>query len=132
MDLKPPTFLSFAIWKTKSLCTCFSIAILWSFSDTFRHSDKKQKESWYSWITIQLLIQFYQQFWLLIQGMNQNSNWWGGISLATFCCYDCGANTSEAFEKIAIDHKDYHKCFLCYILLHIESISWITVKKFGY
>ena len=30
--------------------------------------------------------------------------------LATFYCYDYGANASEAVQKIAIDKKDYHKC----------------------
>ena len=30
--------------------------------------------------------------------------------LATFCCYDCGANASEVVQKITIDHKDYQKC----------------------
>ena len=33
--------------------------------------------------------------------------------LATFYCYDYGANASEAAEKIATDQKDYHKCSLC-------------------
>ena len=32
--------------------------------------------------------------------------------LATFCCYDYGANASETVEKIAIDQKDYHKYYL--------------------
>ena len=32
--------------------------------------------------------------------------------LATFCCYDYGANSSEAVEKIATDQKDYHKSSL--------------------
>ena len=26
--------------------------------------------------------------------------------LATFCCYDCSANTSEAVQKITTDRKD--------------------------
>ena len=30
--------------------------------------------------------------------------------LGTFCCYDYGANASEAVQKIIIDHKDYQKC----------------------
>ena len=30
--------------------------------------------------------------------------------LATFCCYDHGANASEAFQKIATNQKEYHKC----------------------
>ena len=31
--------------------------------------------------------------------------------LATFCCYDYGANASEAFQKIATAQKEYHKCY---------------------
>ena len=30
--------------------------------------------------------------------------------LATFCCYDCGANVSEGVQMIAKNQKDYHKC----------------------
>ena len=29
--------------------------------------------------------------------------------LVTLCCYDYGANSSEAVEKIATDKEDYHK-----------------------
>ena len=36
--------------------------------------------------------------------------------LATFCCYDYGANASEAVLKIATDQKDYHKCSSCVIV----------------
>ena len=36
--------------------------------------------------------------------------------LATFCCYDYGANASEAVQKIATDQKDYHKCSSCAIV----------------
>ena len=31
--------------------------------------------------------------------------------LANFCCYDYGANASEAVEKIATNQKDYRRCF---------------------
>ena len=36
--------------------------------------------------------------------------------LASFCCYDYGANASEAVQKIAADQKDYHKCSSCVII----------------
>ena len=36
--------------------------------------------------------------------------------LATFCCYDYGANASEAVQIIATDQKDYHKCSYCVIV----------------
>ena len=35
--------------------------------------------------------------------------------LATFCCYDQGAKTSEKVQKIATDHKEYN-------LLNSENI----------
>ena len=31
-----------------------------------------------------------------------------------FFCYDYGANTSAAVDKIAINQKNYHKCSLCF------------------
>ena len=31
------------------------------------------------------------------------------VVLATFCCYDYGANSSDVVEKIATDQKDYDK-----------------------
>ena len=33
-------------------------------------------------------------------------------ALATFCCYEYGANSSEPVQKIATDQKDYHKSSL--------------------
>ena len=36
--------------------------------------------------------------------------------LATFCCYDHGANSSEAVQKIVTDQKEYRKCSLCVII----------------
>ena len=30
--------------------------------------------------------------------------------LATFFCYNCGSNISEAVKKITTDQKDCHKC----------------------
>ena len=50
--------------------------------------------------------------------------------LATFCCYDYGANASEAVQKIATDQKDYHKCSSCVIVCWIGKIyQSITMKK---
>ena len=36
--------------------------------------------------------------------------------LATFCCYDYGANTTETVHKFATGQKDYCKCSLCVIV----------------
>ena len=41
--------------------------------------------------------------------------------LAIFCCYDYGANNSEAVEEIATDEKGYHKCSLCAIFCYIAT-----------
>ena len=50
--------------------------------------------------------------------------------LAAFCCYDYGADASEAVQKIARDHKDYHKCSSCVIVCWIAKIyQSIAVKK---
>ena len=42
--------------------------------------------------------------------------------LTTLCCYDYGANASEAVQKIATDQKEYHKCSLCVIICWIAKI----------
>ena len=59
------------------------------------------------------------------------------LILASFCCYDYGANASEAVLKIATDQKVYHKCSLYVIVCWIAKIHQpitmsITVKKVGY
>ena len=52
------------------------------------------------------------------------------VVLATFSCYDYGANASEAVQKIATGQKDYHKCSSCVIVYWIAKIyQSITVKK---
>ena len=37
--------------------------------------------------------------------------------LATFCCYDHGANASETVQTIATDQKVYHKCSSCVVII---------------
>ena len=36
--------------------------------------------------------------------------------LATFFCYDHGANATETVQQIATDHKEYRKCSTCVII----------------
>ena len=49
---------------------------------------------------------------------------------ATSCCYDYGANTSEAVQKITTHQKVYHKCSSCVIVCWIaKTYQSITVKK---
>ena len=52
--------------------------------------------------------------------------------LATFCCYEYGANASEAVQKIATDQKDYHKCFSYVILCLIAKINQSKAEKKGW
>ena len=53
--------------------------------------------------------------------------------LATFCCYDCNTNASEAVQNIAADQKDYHKYSSCVIVCRIAKTYWSEVsKKVGY
>ena len=50
--------------------------------------------------------------------------------LGTFGCYDHGTNAYEAVQKIATDHKDYHKCSSCFVVCRIPKVCQsITVKK---
>ena len=55
-------------------------------------------------------------FGVAVQGIHQNSEKWRFCEellsendfeavLATFCCYDYGANDSDAVQKIAADQK---------------------------
>ena len=53
--------------------------------------------------------------------------------LATFYCYDYGANASEAVQKITTDQKGYQKSSSCVTLCLIAKIyQSITIKKVGY
>ena len=54
--------------------------------------------------------------------------------LASFCCYDCGADAFEAVQKIATDQRVSQMHLVCYALLNSQDIpinqkQW---KKFGY
>ena len=50
--------------------------------------------------------------------------------LTTFCCYDFGANASEAVQKIATDQK-VHKYYLCVIVCRIVKMVSINNSKKG-
>ena len=45
--------------------------------------------------------------------------------LATFCCYDHGANASEAVKKIATNQKECCKCSSCVIIWWIAKIYFL-------
>ena len=48
--------------------------------------------------------------------------------LASFCCYDCGADAFEAVQKIATDQKEYHKCTSCVMLCWIAKI-YLSIRN---
>ena len=61
--------------------------------------------------------------------------------LTTFFCYDHGANSSEAVQKIATDQKDYRKYCSCimicwiaiiYLAININQSSNKQWKMVGY
>ena len=52
------------------------------------------------------------------------------VVLDNFCCYDYDANASEAFQKIAIDQKDFQKCSSCVIVCWMAKIyQSVIVRK---
>ena len=46
--------------------------------------------------------------------------------LATFCCYDYGPNASEAVQKIAADHKEYHQIAKIYLSINNSEKRLVT------
>ena len=86
------------------------------------HSDKKRKDSLGTQVVLLIFFSLNLKYllWLHKEYIKTAKN--GGFCerllsendfeavLATFCCYDYGANASEAVQKIATDQKDYHKC----------------------
>ena len=92
------------------------------------HSHRKRKDS----VEIRtVLLTFLLEIEIsrvAVQRIHQHSNtWWLCEELliendfeaiwATFCCHDCGANASEAIQRIATDQKYYHKCSL-YVIVY--------------
>ena len=63
-------------------------------------------------VAIQRIHENSERRWLTVEFLSENDF---EAVLATFCCHDCGANASEAVQKIASDQKDYHKCSSCVI-----------------
>ena len=56
--------------------------------------------------------------------------------LASFCCYDHGAEASEAAQKIATAQKEYRKCSLCVTICYTarmypsinNSEKWLVTR----
>ena len=46
--------------------------------------------------------------------------------LATFFCYDYGANASEAVQKIATDHKEYRQIAKIYLSINNSEKRLVT------
>ena len=51
--------------------------------------------------------------------------------LATFCCYEYGANDFETAQKIATDQKVYHNCSSRVIICWIAKV-YLLWKKVGH
>ena len=52
-----------------------------------------------------------------------------GTVLVTFCCYDYGAKTSEAVQKLAADLKVYRKYSSCVIICWIAKRYLLIINK---
>ena len=123
-------FFKFSFWEKRVL----SFALL-------DHSHKKRKDSletglhcWYFRLNLKYLGWPYRKYIKTAEKVVfceefLNENDFEAV-LATFCCYDYGANSSEAVRKIAKDQKDYPKCSSCVAVCWIAKIyQSITVKK---
>ena len=62
-----------------------------------------------SGVAVQKIHESSKKWWLYEELLSENDF---EAVLATLCCYDYGANASEAVQKIATDQKDYQKCVL--------------------
>ena len=101
--------------------------ILYENTHYMHHSHKKRKDSLEKWVVLLIFSLELEMSGLTVQRIHQNSKNSGFCEellnendfeavLATFCCYDYGANASEAVQKIAIDQKEYRKCSPCVII----------------
>ena len=88
-------------------------------------SQKKRKDSLETRVILFIFSPELEISGVVLQQIHQNSKKKSGYReewlcendfetvLATFYCYDYGANDSEAVQKIATDQKDYQKCSSC-------------------
>ena len=63
-------------------------------------------------VAVQIIPQKVRKWWLWEELLRENGF---EAVLATFCCFDYGANAFETVQKIATDQKDYYKCSSCVI-----------------
>ena len=92
------------------------------------HSHKERKDSLETWAVLLISLLELEISGVAIQTKVAKNTKNGGFCeellsennfeavLATFCCYDFGANASEAIQKISTDQKDYYKCSSCVIV----------------
>ena len=82
----------------------------------YQYSNKKRKVSLETRAALVIFSLELEISGVAVQGIHQNSEkWWFceellsendfEAVLATFCCYDYGANASDAVQKIAADQK---------------------------
>ena len=93
----------------------------------FDHSHKTRKDGLETRAVLLIFSLELEISGVAVKRIHQNSEkWWlcGELLsendfedvLDTLCCYNYGANASEAAQKIATDQKDYHKCSSCVIV----------------
>ena len=155
LHTKNPAFLWTLTWTNENV-ECNQLenktntikTLLWKIrnpssnqSTSYVSSNHYHKNWKYSLDTRAVLLIFSLEFeisGMTVQRIHQNSENYGLCEevlsennfqavLSTFCCYDYGANASEAVHKIIIDHKDYQKCSLfvivCWIAKRYQSIA---------
>ena len=78
-------------------------------------------------VAVQRIHKNIEKWWFCEELLSENDF---EAVLATFFCYEYGANASEAVQKIAANQKDHHKYSPCVIVCQIAKIyQSITVKE---
>ena len=92
------------------------------------HSHKKQKDSLETRAALLIILLELEISGVAVQSIHRKTAENGKFCeemlsendfeavLATFCCYDHGANSSEAVPKIATDQKECRKCSSCVMI----------------
>ena len=111
----------------QSLLTCYKILVMsQSFYKNVNciHSHKKWKGSLETVAVLLIYIKIVKNDEFCKKLLSENDF---KAVLVTFCCYDYGANASEAVQQIATDQKDYRICSAC--VLNSQNISINNSEK---
>ena len=122
-SLSPAMFIIHPLAVCNKIVLSFLTKKVAVSSVLFGHGDKKLKDSLEargvllifsleveeSGVAVQKIYESSKKWWLCEELLSENDF---EAVLATLCCYDYGANASEAVQKIATNQKDYQKCVL--------------------